>query len=1295
MKPTRRNPLLRCFLTAASSLVLCVQASQAATYQWAGTTNNNWATASNWATGTGLTAGPAPTGSTGAHRININGTTKAVYSSAQGTTTYNPASDRALVIGSGSRGSGTLEITGGTLNTQGSGDVIGNGSGNTAHLIIAGGNYTASTTVGMGIGGGPNAILTLTSGTMTVPTLNFNNTTGTVHLDGGTLAANTLTRAAASTPSGTNTINLNGGTLKARVASTTFLADLANTTVRVKSGGAIIDTSGDSNAGVDVTIAEPLLEDAASTGGGLTKNGLGKLTLSGTHSFTGNIAINQGTLELRPSLPYTYNGAISGPGSLTIAGTAPVLLGGDMTTDITVAGGSDLGGEGSTSGALTLAGAHKFYFNAGTTGATEHFRAGSINASAATVNFIASGSAASGVVVMQSNAPINGTIGAAGSGANFIENSRISLSFNNDQTQLLATFVPGTLTWIGADATNPTFWDTTSLNWDNAGSIEPFVQADNVIFNDSAASFNVAVQTTISPNSVIVNNSANDYTIGGQSIGGSASITKDGTAALTLSSANTFSGTVSINNGTLHAPHSQSLGTGGVTVASPGTLNLTSTANGDFGYTGISTSLSGNGTVNVSLGTGSASRLLNGNNSGFSGTLNIGVAATAGAGKATLLGNLAAAATVNVLPHAAVYISGSSVNQPATLNLNGGDTGESIGQLRLDSGSTWSGDVVLAGDITGAGDGFIGSFTGTSTISGVIGESGGAKALSKVGGGKIISTRENFYTGATNVLGGTFTIQNIFALSGAGTTVANGATLELDGSLDMPTEVLNLTGQGAGSAGALRTLSGDSVWNGNITTSGTCRIEAGSASSLKLTGAVTLPAPGGSNQLVLQGNGNVEVAGSISDNAGGAGTLSSSANGSGIRTLSNANFYTGSTTINGGTLLITHAQALGSTVGGTTVAGENLGGGTLALDGGLTIAGEPLTLGGRKDATIDQPHLLNLSGNNEWTGNITFAIGGNDYNLSSAAGQLTISGTITPAALTLSRNLKLLGAGNGIISGAINAGTSTAIVNLVKRGSGNWTLAGTNTFNGNVTIEEGSLALASSGQLRFIPTANGTTNAVTGSGTFTANGKFLLDLSNAAVADGNQWVLVNGTNLNESYDPSFSVDSSLGAFTETSAGVWTLTDASSHVWTFTESTGTLSVALPAANDYDAWMALYPSITDANLMLPTADPDGDGLTNQAEHAFGLAPDQAASSNPIVAQLNPANGTFSYQRRETSGLVYTIESSTNLIDWTVDPGAQQSAGTANANGTQTVEVTIPGAPLSAPKLFVRVKAVKPAE
>ena len=138
------------------------------------------------------------------------------------------------------------------------------------------------------------------------------------------------------------------------------------------------------------------------------------------------------------------------------------------------------------------------------------------------------------------------------------------------------------------------------------------------------------------------------------------------------------------------------------------------------------------------------------------------------------------------------------------------------------------------------------------------------------------------------------------------------------------------------------------------------------------------------------------------------------------------------------------------------------------------------------------------------------------------------------------------------------------------------------------------------------------------------------------------------------------------------------------------ASGTLVIGA-VATDYDTWAAAY---LPADVTNPAGNNDGDGMTNLQEYAFGLNPTSGASSNPIAQQLDQTTGVFKYTRRATpatTGLTYTVLTSSNLSTWAPDAGAAESIDT---NGdVQTVTFTLTGAPLTAAKLFVRVQATQP--
>ena len=208
----------------------------------------------------------------------------------------------------GFSGTGTFNQSGGTVNTTES-LVVGNISGATGTYNLTGGVVNAATVSGQ-LRLGANA-----------------GATGTVNLDGGTLQAPVVAKGG-----GTGTFNFNGGVLRAGATGATFFGGLTN--AYVKAGGAIIDSNG-----FDITVSQALLADTVSTGGGLTKNGAGTLTLSGVNTYAGDTTVNAGTLALADNASLKFvigavgvNNKVTGAGALTIDGDFAFDLAAASTT---------------------------------------------------------------------------------------------------------------------------------------------------------------------------------------------------------------------------------------------------------------------------------------------------------------------------------------------------------------------------------------------------------------------------------------------------------------------------------------------------------------------------------------------------------------------------------------------------------------------------------------------------------------------------------------------------------------------------------------------------------------------------------------------------------------------------------------------------------------------------------------------------------------------------------------------------------------------------------------------------
>ncbi len=105
----------------------------------------------------------------------------------------------------------------------------------------------------------------------------------------------------------------NGGTLHAGVDISAFFSSPMMTVTQVRDGGALVDTAGFA-IGFPQALAHSTVGGDNAIDGGLTKQGEGTLTLSHANSFTGNVAINGGTLVV------TSDAALGAGTTVTISG---------------------------------------------------------------------------------------------------------------------------------------------------------------------------------------------------------------------------------------------------------------------------------------------------------------------------------------------------------------------------------------------------------------------------------------------------------------------------------------------------------------------------------------------------------------------------------------------------------------------------------------------------------------------------------------------------------------------------------------------------------------------------------------------------------------------------------------------------------------------------------------------------------------------------------------------------------------------------------------------------------------
>lgn len=470
----------------------------------------------------------------------------------------------------------------------------------------------------------------------------------------------------------------------------------------------------------------------------------------------------------------------------------------------------------------------------------------------------------------------------------------------------------------------------------------------------------------------------------------------------------------------------------------------------------------------------------------------------------------------------------------------------------------------------------------------------------------------------------------------------------------------------------------------------------------------------GAKTLTLQGSnaGTNLFAGSITNGANAVVSLAKA--GTGVWNVTGTNSFTGTTTINGGTLAI---DSIASVNGGPSALGAptNVAGGTIALGSGTTAA--TLRYRGAGD-TSDR--VLNLAG----------TTGGAEIN-HQGSGLLKFTSALTASGVG-NKGLTFSGpAGTtGEVAGAIVDSSASTTTSVAKVGAGTWILSGASVYRGATTITGGTLvvhgSLLTNGPL-FVRTAGrlsgtGTVGIVANNGTVApggdapglltfaggytqTNGTLSLRIG-AGAGDG---LLVGGVaTLGGTVNVSLvSTPTPGSSFTLVAApsvsGAFAVTNLpalpSGSGWSVANLATAVVLSVTGAPPDSGYAAFSNVHALANG--PDGDDDGDGFANLYEYVTGSNPTNGGSNAGLGAART--NGQFALRfTRDTNTVdatlvvegAYAPANDAAWIGFATNSNGSWGAATNVVEGTgNPASVTVFDSEPAATNRFLRLRITRP--